>query len=369
MWGGNRIHTALSTLLSEHNEIVNLSYEIYENTLDQYSKALGDGELIYLKKRKDATFYFPYSVKYLFGGLVDYVLYRKTMQLMKKEKFDAILVISSGEGWWLGFFLRKLKYNSNILICMHQTDPPLGVDLGYYEGKKSKSNFALLKNKLMIKFQKVRLRHYDLFFGQSLWTNNIMERFFSIKPIGVGGAIDADAFTPLNEDYKALSPYVAIPTAALDNEKIKIIQSLAKNGIELIAYGPIQVSGIRNEGFVSDEKLKEILGKASVTLFLFDYEGLGLIPFESLAMGTPVVTEKKLGPGMELASNPYVEFVEDHENLTELLKNYLKTQLTYETRVMIHETVKPHSYVNFARLVENSILREMSEKGKLDRCD
>ena len=181
--------------------------------------------------------------------------------------------------------------------------------------------------------------------------------------------IDADAFTPLNEDYKALSPYVAIPTAALDNEKIKIIQSLAKNGIELIAYGPIQVSGIRNEGFVSDEKLKEILGKASVTLFLFDYEGLGLIPFESLAMGTPVVTEKKLGPGMELASNPYVEFVEDHENLTELLKNYLKTQLTYETRVMIHETVKPHSYVNFARLVENSILREMSEKGKLDRCD
>lgn len=357
MWGGNRIHTALSSILSEQNDVVNLIYEINEGILDQYEKSLGNGKLIYLKKREDASFYFPYSVKYLFGGMVDYVLSRKIIQIMKKERFEALLVISSGEGWWLGYFLRRLKKKSKFLVCMHQTDPPLGVDLEFYDNKKVNSYFTLLKNKLIIRFQKIRLSYFDVFFGQSLWTNAIMQKFYSIKPIGVAGAIDIDIFTPHTDDYENMLPYVAVPTAALDAQRIRIIQSLVITGIEIIAYGPVHVQGARNEGYVTDERLKEILGKASVTLFLFDYEGLGLIPFESLAMGTPVVTEKRYGPGMELATNPYVKFVEDYGNLEELLNSYLKTPLNYEARVKIHETVEPYSYKNFARRIENSLTK------------
>lgn len=352
MWGGNRIHVALSSHLSANHMVDNLSYEIYEGILDEYKKALGKGELVCLKKRKDSSFYFPYSVKYLFGGLVDFILSRKIMDMMRRNKYDAILLISSAEGWWIGFFLRKLKRNGNLLICMHQTDPPLGIDLDFYETKKSKNTISLLKNLLMIRFQKMRLRYFDLFFGQSSWTNRIMEKFYSIKPVGVSGAIDLDSFVLDNSQNAEIQPYVAVPTAALDSDKIRIIQNLSKEGIELIAYGPVNIPGIINEGFVSDERLKEILGKAKVTLFLFDYEGLGLIPFESLAMGTPVVTERKQGPGSELVSNPYVKFVEDQNNLAVLLRAYLKANLTYENRTKIRNSIEMYSYKRFAERVE-----------------
>ena len=69
-------------------------------------------------------------------------------------------------------------------------------------------------------------------------------------------------------------------------------------------------------------------------------------------MGTPVVTERKQGPGSELVSNPYVKFVEDQNNLAVLLRAYLKANLTYENRTKIRNSIEMYSYKRFAERVE-----------------
>ena len=49
--------------------------------------------------------------------------------------------------------------------------------------------------------------------------------------------------------------------------------------------------------------------------FYFDYEALGLIPFESLSLGTPVITIPKQGPYEELGNNKFVYFFSDYDSL------------------------------------------------------
>lgn len=362
MWGGNRIHCAISSLLSVDNEVDTLCYEVYGDIIDQYKSALGQGKFYYLKKRATADFYFPYSIKYLYGGLVDYVLYRKIKKFSMSSPYDAILTISSGEGWWLGYFLRKIRKKKGLIVSLHQTDQPLGVDLDYYSGIVNIRHITRLKNTFMIAFQKYRLKYFDVFFGQSTWTNNLMEKYYQIKPIGVAGAIDTEQFFPVRSVCNSTDSYVAVPTASLDSQGIAIITHLKEEGISMIAYGPRTVPGIRNEGYVTDERLKLILGNASVTLFLFDFESLGLIPFESLAMGTPVITEKKLGPGIELESNPYVRFFESEMDILGFIKEFMSRKLTYEDRIKIHKSVEEHSYTEFANRISSVLKTRILEQ-------
>ena len=72
-----------------------------------------------------------------------------------------------------------------------------------------------------------------------------------------------------------------------------------------------------------------ILAKANATLYLFDYEALGLPVLESLASGTPVITNPKQGPYVVHANNPNVHFVSSYESLLDccrLLLSHDKTK-------------------------------------------
>ncbi|EQD78700.1 glycosyltransferase, partial [mine drainage metagenome] len=124
---------------------------------------------------------------------------------------------------------------------------------------------------------------------------------------------------------------------SITNEHRKIIEKLISDGIKIKAFGSRKIKSDYYEGFVSDERLKDILTNASGTLFLFDYEAFGLIPLESLISGTPVITEPKMGIFTEYQTCEDVHFAESYEDLLTSCKNLLNSEKTQDIRKRMHE--------------------------------
>ncbi|MEM3846839.1 MAG: hypothetical protein QXU98_14175 [Candidatus Parvarchaeota archaeon] len=109
--------------------------------------------------------------------------------------------------------------------------------------------------------------------------------------------------------------YIAAPTVAMDQPRIEIVRKLHLDRIEMKIFGSIKSGTPEEEGYLDKKEIINLIGRASVVLFLFDYKSFGFIPFESLVLGTPVTTEKKLGPGYELSDNPYVTFANTYDEI------------------------------------------------------
>ena len=86
-----------------------------------------------------------------------------------------------------------------------------------------------------------------------------------------------------------------------------------------------------------------MLQSAAATLFLFDYEALGLIPFESLACGTPVITRPEQGPGLELRGIPEVHFFRSYEELLAVCRKLLDTPRTEPRALGCWESVQGYA--------------------------
>jgi glycosyltransferase involved in cell wall biosynthesis len=359
---GQRTHLRIAKILSKNNDVDFISYKVYEKLIDEVKNTIGKSNLIMIKKGYSSTYEFPYSLKYMYGGIVDLILSMKIKKRNKNKDYDAILVISSAEGWWLGYFLKKLKKNGRPLICLHITDPPLGIDLNFYEKGKHTGFIKRIQDVFFLKFQKFRLKYFDIIFGQSEWTNSILEKYFDIEPVGKAGGVDAERFSPLHVTLATLDQYIVVPTVSLDDERKKIIRDLSNYGINMVLYGPNIVEGVPSLGYVSDEEMIRLVGNANAMFFLFDYESLGLIPLESLSLGTPVITEKKQGPFSELKDNEYVKFIDninDIEKVGKLCKEALISTLDINDRMKIRSTVDSYSFENFANRIINGIEKSL----------
>ncbi len=117
---------------------------------------------------------------------------------------------------------------------------------------------------------------------------------------------------------------------SIQNRHRDWIEKLERDGIDIVAFGSRKINSKSYEGFVSDEKLHEILTNASATLFLFDYEAFGLIPLESLISGTPVITEPKMGVLTTYRDSKDVHFAESYDEILSLCKRFLSTEKTDE---------------------------------------
>ncbi|MEM3844455.1 MAG: hypothetical protein QXU98_01915 [Candidatus Parvarchaeota archaeon] len=149
--------------------------------------------------------------------------------------------------------------------------------------------------------------------------------------------------------------YIAIPTVALDQPRIEIVRKLHLDGIEMKIFGSFKTGTPEEEGYLDEEEMIDLIGRVSAVLFLFDYESFGLIPFESLALGTPVTTEKKLRPGYELSDNPYVTFANTYDEILTACREALNSKLTYQERLNIRQTVTDRSFQEFAKMIRASI--------------
>lgn len=112
---------------------------------------------------------------------------------------------------------------------------------------------------------------------------------------------DLSGFRPTSEhpsrDYVLL--YVGKELDSLD------FQALARAGVRIVGFGNKVPAGTRMRKFVqsiewlgpvSQSQLIDLYANALFTLFPFTCEPMGLVPIESMACGTPVLTYARQGP-------------------------------------------------------------------------
>ena len=356
IWGGNRIHLELSSYLSTIHEVNNFSYKVYDKIITEYRKKL-NSNFEYVRLNTADGFEFPYSLKYMYGGLVDFALYKMLRKSNKTKPLDTIILISSTEGWWLGFLIKKFWKGKKPKVYLFQTDPPLGVEINFYEKGRSGTIIRSIINRTFIYFQKYRIKFFDTIFGLSNWTNDIMHNYYGTTPVGKAGGVDPIFMSPINVKHRFSNGYIVVPTVALDEERKRMIKKLHGDGIDIELFGPVSIDGMSSHGFLNDEEMINLIGNANALLFLFDYEGFGLVPLESLSIGTPVITEDKQGPGGELRDNKFVHFIKNYDDLKKECRKKLSTKLSFDERMEIHASVGEYSFQRFAERVD-IVIRE-----------
>ncbi|MHB8396217.1 MAG: glycosyltransferase [Thermoplasmataceae archaeon] len=94
--------------------------------------------------------------------------------------------------------------------------------------------------------------------------------------------------------------------------ELSALKKITQRGIPMISFGgklpkgmkmASSLPGVVNLGYVSDEKLVQLFQNALFTAFPFTNEQFGLIPLESMACGTPVLTYNRGGPGETVLDN------------------------------------------------------------------
>ena len=166
-----------------------------------------------------------------------------------------------------------------------------------------------------------RLKGFELVYSNSKWTSGNLLNLYGVKSRMTLALYDDENFKI--DDSFVKEKRIAVPTASLDGHGIELLLRLQLDGIPLVAFGPKNVEGLNNVGFLRTEEMRRLISESKATLFYFDYEALGLIPFESLSLGTPVITLPKQGPYEELKDNEYVHFFNDYDSLLRTCRNLL----------------------------------------------
>jgi hypothetical protein len=214
-----------------------------------------------------------------------------------------------------------------------------------------------------------RLRSFDRLFSISRWTEGNLAQLYGLRSSGTFGIVDLALFRPNGASTLTLpSQYVALPTAALDAEGSALVAELVRRRVPFVAFGSHPAPGTDYRGFVRDIEMVEILRRAAVTFFPFDYEALGLLPLESLACGTPVVTIPKQGTHAELAGNRYVEWAAEADAIEAACRRWLDRPPTAEDHAAAHATVTAYApgavAARLLRSFESDLSRPSSESAR-----
>jgi len=230
-----------------------------------------------------------------------------------ESPFDLVFVVSN-EGHWLPGYLRSVlrpPFPTTAVCVRELVEHPFW--LGYERKRRLARTLFSSLYPLAHEYEIERLRTFDKVFSISSWTSLLLDYFYGIRDVPAFAIVDRMFFeVPINGMG---STYIAVPTAALDRRGVEWVQAVYRHLPALRTFGRRPVPGVPHAGYLSDSELVSFLAGASATLFLFDYEALGLLPLESLATGTPVVTFPKQGVWAEHASNPGVRFGERPEQL------------------------------------------------------
>ena len=310
---GNRLALDIAEALERLGNTVYIFTEISsKETIDYISLTNLRNGFFYIQM-KEANFS---SLKYVlrrFSRRKDRKLLKLMDPIYHKEHLDVVLVISN-EGHYLGQLLKKYygaRAPLTVLSIMELIEYPFILD------KQSKRELLRLFSIPLLPFLHLidlnNIKNFDLIVSNSQWTSIMTQAFYGQAPKMSIATVNISKFNFTSEpDGKR---YIAFPTAGLKKGDMEVALNLKRDGIELLSFGPNPVSGIQYIGYLSELQLREVLAKANATLYLFDYEALGLPVLESLASGTPVITNPKQGPYVVHANNPNVHFVSSYESL------------------------------------------------------
>lgn len=310
---GNRLAFLLARELAKTNSVHVVTLVAHTDLIPKIPVLLGNAKLEMHSQTKVS--HQPSNLTLLYRQLsrrFDRRLSRFLKSLHARLDFDAIVVMAD-EGHWLGGYVRRWDVKKRPITGVLVLDL---IDHTFLLRRDRPHPTARIlagcAYPMMNLLERARLWEYDVIFSISNWTADNLEYLYGIRPNEVVPAVDTDLFKPTKSEISRHDARrVLVPTAGLDDRGAETCRFLAENGIPVVTVGPKDVSGVEHLGFVSDERLASLFGGSAVTFAPFDYEGLGLIPLESLACGTPVITYPKQGPYGELRDNKYVTFSED----------------------------------------------------------
>ncbi len=290
-------------------------HTIDDDALEKLSKKTGNANVIFIRSGR----YKSVSNKWYLYHQLTRKLDRQLAGLIEKrhreKKYD-VLIVCANEGHWIPEYVKKWNTTAVPLLCVYIQEV---IDHVIILGRDRSSPVlrALMSPFLSLLhfIESRRLADFDFKVTNSYWTSQIVQYLYGIEPDMVLAIIDTDLFKRPTNCVK--EDYIALPTASLDRNGAEIAVRLFNEGIKLMSYGPSKVHPIPHMGFIDDDAMIKLLATARATLFLFDYEGLGLIPLESLAVGTPVITYDKQGPYATLShtSPACVSFGHDYQTL------------------------------------------------------
>ena len=341
---GNKTALLLaSQLMKEGNDVSLIIWKIkstiYNNLIEKYP----DLKIKYHKKIKEGKFGILFALKYQLLKGVDHKLSNLILNDDASSRFDFVIV-PSNEGKWIGQYIKKSKLKEKPITMVTVMELHENGMLMYHRKKGFKIASLLFYPLFFILqfFEDKRIKSFDIITVNSKWTANSLSYFYGLNSQIVVSHYDPEIFK-VHQVYENIDmKYIAIPTVSITEKHKQIIQKLINDGINIIAFGRRKIDTENYLGFVSDEKLRDILTNASATLFLFDYEAFGLIPLESLICGTPVITEPKLGVFTEYNDCPDVHFAEEYEEIKILCKNFLNSEKTSESRKRCIEWAKQY---------------------------
>ncbi len=338
---GNRMAFLIARELAKTNDVYVFAHTVVKSIVPEIIKLCGRAHFNNLRSIDVGKYGIFFALNYQF-------LRGKSRQLARfiinTDKFDHLIVISN-EGHWLPGYMRNRTNTKFHLLLMELHDH------GIISLQMGELNTAIVRTVILSPFygvlkifERKRLSEFNTIFTNSNWTKAVFEYLYGMSVADVIYAIDLELFKPSGEMSDVEERYIAVPSASLakDYRGQKLIKMLADDGIPVKLYGSFKMPGLENLGYISDEEMVDILSGASATLFLFNYEALGLIPFESLACGTPVITYYKEGPFLELKDNPNVKFIYSYEELKKLCLKFLSTQKDWQIRKSCRDSVVNH---------------------------
>lgn len=306
---GNRCAFVLARELARSHEVTVVAHTVSEAAVEEVSHQIGGARLDALRRETPR----PERMSRLYWWQLtrgaDRALARHLRTDRSGAAYDAVVVFAD-EGHYVAGYLGAGASRPVTAVCLLElADHPF---LLRRERPLTAARRLLMPAYPLVHFlESQRLAAFDLRFGISRWSSILAEYLYGVPTHGELSAYDDALFRPV-PGTEGGEPYLALPTASLDARGLRAVELLRREGVRFVAYGPRPVPSVDHRGLVTDAEMVRILSGARGTLFLFDYEGLGLMPIESLAAGTPVITEPRQGPLEEHRGNPFVRFAGTH---------------------------------------------------------
>lgn len=307
---GNRLAFSLAKGLAAHEEVVVFVELIQERIIDEVRRQLSPAELRFLRTTWSGRVKNWRLLVRQLARAGDSRISQKLRQEHAGSPFDWVICFAN-EGHWIGQYVSRWSVARRPRTGLVMMDP---IDQIFLLAR-DRPNPGLRKlftplYPMLHRREASRIESFDRLFSISRWVSQLCVSLYGREPAASLAAVDAELFRP-SIHVDGAKPYIAVPTVSVGPKEAPLLRSLFESGLPLITYGPRGLPGIPHRGFLSDPDLVSFLQGARLTLFLFDYEGLGLVPIESLAVGTPVVTQPRGGPWAELSGNRFVRFADD----------------------------------------------------------
>lgn len=311
---GNRLAFSLAKELAAHHDVVVLVEAIHDRIIDDVRRQLSPAALWFLRRTRSTSV----SNRKLLARQLSRGGDRRISQSLREFHVGSPLdwVVSfANEGHWVGDYVSRWQASNRPRTALVMMDPIDQIFLLARDRPNPRvREFLLPLYPILHQIEAGRIRRFDRLFSISRWISELCVSLYGRRPMASLAAVDAEVFRPL-PGIDGSPPYIAVPTVSIGPVEEPLLRSLFENGLPLVTYGPRAIQGIPHRGYLPDPELVSFLNGARLTLFLFDYEGLGLVPLESLAVGTPVVTQPKGGPLAELSENRFVRFADDPATL------------------------------------------------------